>query len=41
MDKHSEKFNEELENIEKSQTELKNTICEIKNTFEEIDYQVD
>ena len=30
MDKHSENFNRLLENIKKNQTELKNTITEIK-----------
>ena len=29
MDEHSEKFNKELENIEKNQTKLKNIITEI------------
>ena len=29
MDKHSENFNKELENIKKNQTELKNIITEI------------
>ena len=30
MDKNSGNFNEELENMKKNQTELKNTITEIK-----------
>ena len=30
MDEHSEKFNKELENIKKNQTEPKNTITEVK-----------
>ena len=30
MDEHSENFNEELENIKKDQTEMKNTIKEIQ-----------
>ena len=34
MDEHSEKFNRELENIKKNQTELKNIITEIKTTLE-------
>ena len=34
MDEPSKKFNKELENIEKNQTYLKNTITEIKNTLE-------
>ena len=34
MDEHSEKFNEELENIKKNQIELKNIITEIQNTLE-------
>ena len=33
---HNENFNKELENIIKSQPELKNTINEMKNTLEEI-----
>ena len=36
MDEHSEKFNKELENIKKNQTELKSAITEIKNTPESI-----
>ena len=35
-EKHSEKFNKELENIKKNQTELKSAITEIKNTPESI-----
>ena len=30
MDKHSEKFNKELENTQKNQTELKGTIIKFK-----------
>ena len=30
IDKHSENFNQELENIKKNQSELKNTITEMK-----------
>ena len=30
MDEHSEKFNKELENIQKNQTELKGTIIKFK-----------
>ena len=33
MHEHSEKFNKELENIKKNQTELKNTITEIKKKY--------
>ena len=36
MDEHSEKFNKELENVKKNQTELKSTITEIKNMLEGI-----
>ena len=36
MDKHSDKFNKELENIKKNQLEWKNTITEIKSTLEGI-----
>ena len=40
MDEHSKKFNKELENL-KNQTELKNTIIEIKNTLERINSRLD
>ena len=33
---HSEKFIKELENIEKTQSEMKNSMAEIKNILEEI-----
>ena len=36
MDEHSEKFNKELENVKKNQTELKSAITELKNTPEGI-----
>ena len=36
MDEHSEKFNKQLENINKNQTEQNNTINEIKNILEGI-----
>ena len=43
MDEHSEKFNKELENIEKNQTKLKNTITEIikKTTLDGINCRLD
>ena len=34
MEEYNEKFNKELKNIKKNQTELKNAITEIKNTLE-------
>ena len=36
MDEQSEKFNKDLENIKKNQTEMRNTITEGKNTPEGI-----
>ena len=36
MDEHSEKFNKELKNIKRNETELKNRITEIKSTQREI-----
>ena len=34
MDEHNENFKEEIENIKKNQSDLKNIITEIKNTLE-------
>ena len=36
IEEYSENFNKELENIKKSQLELKNTITERRNTLEGI-----
>ena len=36
MEKHSEKFNKEIENTKKNQSELKNIITDMKNTLEGI-----
>ena len=36
VDEHSENSNRELENIKKNQSELKNTIAEMKNILEGI-----
>lgn len=41
MDEHSQKFIKELKNTEKNQTDLKNTIAEIKNTQEGINCGLD
>lgn len=41
MDKHIENFNKELENIKKIQTELNNTITEIKYILEGINSRLD
>ena len=41
MEEHSEKFNKELENIQKNPTELRNTITEIKNAQEAINSRFD
>ena len=40
-EKHSEKFNKELENIKKDHIELKNTIIEIQDTLEGINSKLD
>ena len=40
MYKRNEKFNQELEDTKKNQTELKNTIIEVKNTLERINSRV-
>lgn len=36
MDEQSEKFNKDLENIKKNETEMRNTVTEGKNTPEGI-----
>ena len=41
IDGHSENFNEELENIKKNQSDLKNTITETENTLEGINSILD
>ena len=40
MYKRNEKFNQELEDTKKNQTELKNIIIEVKNTLERINSRV-
>ena len=40
MYKRNEKFNKELEDTKKNQTELKNIIIEVKNTLERINSRV-
>ena len=41
MDEHNKDFNKVLENIKKNQTELNNTIIEIRNALEEINNILD
>ena len=41
MDEHNKDFNKVLENIKKNQTELNNTIIEIRNALEEINNMLD
>ena len=40
MDEHSEKFKKDLENIQKRQTELKNTMTAIKKKQSTLDYMI-
>ena len=41
MEEHSEKFSKEIKNTRKTQSELNNTIHEIKNTLEGTNSRLD